>query len=150
MIYVAGKEKRLFMLFNPTVKEVRQFFISAWKKSQANSVLTPLEQVIEGIVREHPEYHEWLAHEEAEFRPASQGMQPPFLHLSLHLALQEQLSIDQPAGILACFQRLCKTYDPHQAQHRMMPVLADVIEEAKRTGAWPESGLYLDKLKHLE
>lgn len=138
------------MLFNPSIHEVRQFFVAAWKKYQTEPLgLAPLEQILVGIIQEHPEYHAWLLQEDALSRKAPEGMQPPFLHLSLHLALQEQITIDQPAGIRACFHRLCQTHTAHEAQHRMMAGLADVIEQAKRTGAWPDSQVYLDTLNRF-
>jgi len=137
------------MLFNPSVNEVRQFFVTAWDKHQKAEVMTPLEVIVAQIVQLHPEYQAWLQGEDALDRKALEGMQPPFLHLSLHLALQEQLSIDHPPGIRACWERLCKTRDEHDAQHLMMGCLGEMVETAQRTGAWPDTGTYLESLRRL-
>ncbi|MES2208190.1 MAG: DUF1841 family protein [Pseudomonadota bacterium] len=138
------------MLFNPSVSEVRQFFIAAWSKYQQKHVLTPLESIVAAIIERHPEYHAWLADESAVDRKAMPGMQPPFLHLSLHLALEEQIAIDHPPGIRACWERLCKTNEEHEAYHKMMVCLGDIIEQAQRNGAWPDTETYLDLLKRVE
>ena len=48
----------------------------------------------------------------------------PFLHLSLHLAVAEQLAIDQPPGIRAQFERLrAAKGDEHAALHAVLECL---------------------------
>ena len=87
------------MLFNPSRREARQFFYDSWRKYEAHEPITPLEQIAVALIGAHPEYHallrdreRWLEH---DWRP-EHGETNPFLHLSLHLAIEEQLSIDQP------------------------------------------------------
>ena len=96
-------------LFNPSRDQVREFFFGLWAKSRAGEALTPLESMALAIVMEHPEYHGVLAdperHREREWRPEG-GETNPFLHLSMHLAIEEQLSIDQPPGIREAVRRL--------------------------------------------
>lgn len=137
------------MLFNPSVNEVRQFFVTAWRKQQQGEVMTPLESMVADIVVRHPEYHAWLEAEDALVKKAPEGMQPPFLHLSLHLALEEQLSIDHPPGIRACWEQLCRTREPHDAKHIMMGCLAEMVEHAQRTGHWPDTEEYLERIRRL-
>jgi Domain of unknown function (DUF1841) len=141
------------MLFNPEVNDVRRFFIDAWKKSGqflvSNQEPTPLELKAIAIIQKHPEYWDWLTAEDALTRPAPEGTMPPFLHLSLHLALDEQLSIDHPPGVVACKMALCKTYDEHHAEHIMIECLANMIQEAQQAGAWPDTEVYLEKLRKL-
>ena len=96
-------------MFNPSRDEARRFLIDAWKKHRAGEPLTGLEQVAAALVARHPEYHAIL---EAPERNLERDWQPesgdvnPFLHLSLHLAVAEQLSIDQPPGIRAEYERI--------------------------------------------
>ena len=89
-------------MFNPSRDDARRFLIQAWHKRRALQPLTDLERIAAAIIVRHPEYHATLeAPEETldrDFRPES-GDVNPFLHLSLHLAIAEQLAIDQPPGI---------------------------------------------------
>jgi hypothetical protein len=134
-------------MFNPSRDEARQFFFEVWRKQQEKSLLSPLESVVWEIIHHHPEYHDLLAHPESsqgrEWFP-EQGETNPFLHLGLHLAIEEQLSIDQPPGIRAAYQRLCGTLrDEHAARHRLLECLAEVIWQAQRNGTPLDAALYL-------
>ena len=94
-------------MFNPSRDQVREFFIETWEH-RATEVLTPLESMALDWILEHPEYHGDLESPEAmtaEY-PVEHGRTNPFLHLSMHLAIAEQLSIDHPRGIRAAYQRL--------------------------------------------
>ena len=96
-------------MFEPTREQVREFFFETWRKVQAGEALTGMEALALDVVLLHPEYHAVLADpartREQEYFPEL-GQTNPFLHLSLHLALEEQLSIDQPRGIAARFAAL--------------------------------------------
>ena len=96
-------------MFNPSRDEVRQFFTDTWRKQRQGEILTPLEAIAADWIVEHPEYHTDLADTEAaqaqDYSP-ERGQTNPFLHLSMHLAITEQLSIDQPPGIRAAHERL--------------------------------------------
>src|SRR5688572_7287798 len=95
-------------MFSPSRDEVRRFFLETWGKYQRGDALSPLEKVALGVVLLHPEYHPILGDEAnlaRDFTPES-GQLNPFLHLSLHLAIEEQLSIDQPRGLRAAYERL--------------------------------------------
>jgi Domain of unknown function (DUF1841) len=141
------------MLFNPSLNDVRQFFIAAWKKSIAlqpsADPISPLEMKAIAIVQKHPEYWEWITADDALTRSPPAGMMSPFLHLSLHLALEEQLAIDHPPGIVACKVALCRTREAHQAEHIMMECLANMVQEAQQAGRWPDTQEYLDRLKRI-
>ena len=72
----------------------------------------------------------------------------PFLHLSLHLAVAEQLAIDQPPGIRAEFDRIrTATGDEHAALHAVLECLGEVLWTAQRHGTPPDAALYLDCLR---
>jgi len=99
------------------------------------------------IIRLHPEYHALLddpgRHLDRDFGPES-GQMNPFLHLSLHLAVEEQLSIDQPRGIRERFQRLAETCgDAHDARHAVLECLGETIWQAQRAGKPPDDATYL-------
>ncbi len=133
-------------MFNPTREQVRLFFTDAWKKHQAASVLTPLEMMAVDIISQHPEYHDLLQGPEVIEQDFSveKGQTNPFLHLSMHLAIQEQLSIDQPPGIKGAYDRLVATLEPHEATHRIMEALGEVIWEAQRLNKPLDNERYIE------
>jgi len=137
-------------MFSPSRDEARQFMIDAWAKYRARAQLTPLERMAAGLVALHPEYHPILEqpdrHRDRDFRPEG-GDVNPFLHLSLHLAVAEQLSIDQPPGIRAEYERLrIAKGDEHAALHAVLECLGEVIWNAQRHGTAPDAALYLECL----
>jgi hypothetical protein len=140
-------------VFTPTKEEVRRFFRELWQKHRAQQVLTPLESMALDWVVEHPEYHALLESGDVETRDyrIEDGEANPFLHLSMHLAIAEQLSIDQPPGIRAAFEKLvARRGDAHGAAHEMMQCLGEIVWSAQRAGhALPPdamSAAYLDCL----
>lgn len=134
-------------MFSPSRAEARQFLANAWAKHRAEQPLTPLERVAAGIVAMHPEYHAIVESPERnldrDWRPES-GETNPFLHLSLHLAIAEQLSIDQPPGIRAHFERLhAARGDEHAALHAVLECLGEVMWHAQRHSLPLDAALYL-------
>ncbi|MFN4883529.1 MAG: DUF1841 family protein [Burkholderiales bacterium] len=123
-------------MFNPSKDEVRRFFCEAWAKSQSETVLSPMEVIAVEWIREHPEYHADLMNlEEALTRDygVDSGKSNPFLHLSMHLSIEEQISIDQPPGIRQAFARLAQRMDSrHAAMHEVMECLGEVLWRAQR------------------
>jgi hypothetical protein len=137
-------------MFNPTREQVREFFIEAWRKYQAQEVLTPIETVAAGIVLEHPEYHPILSDPEIMARkfPPEDGQINPFLHMSLHLAIEEQLSIDQPPGIRATFETLRRLRgDRHKAMHDVLECLGETMFKALRDNGSPDGTAYLNSIR---
>ena len=138
-------------MFNPSRDEARRFLIDAWAKYRAQQPLTGLESLAAGLVALHPEYHATLEHPEQyegrDYSPES-GDINPFLHLSLHLAVAEQLAIDQPPGIRAEFERLRAAHgDEHEALHAVLECLGEVIWQAQRQQSPPDAQLYLECLR---
>lgn len=138
-------------MFNPSRDQARRFFIEAWRKYGQRLPLAPMEHIAADIVAMHPEYHGLLADEEralaAEFTPEG-GELNPFLHLSLHLAVEEQLSIDQPQGIVAAFRGLTsRKADRHQALHEVLECLGETVWRAQREGRVPDGEAYLECLR---
>jgi len=138
-------------MFNPSRGEARDFFFDLWAKSRANAPLTALESLALAILIEHPEYHALLddpeRHRDRDWKPEG-GETNPFLHLSMHLAIEEQLSIDQPPGIRAAVQELARRRDSeHDARHDVMDCLAEMIWQAQRHGTGFDNKAYLDCLR---
>jgi len=133
-------------MFNPSRDQARRFLIDAWKKRTDKLPATPLETLAADIVALHPEYHALMS-EDALARDwmPEDGQQNPFLHLSLHLAIEEQLSIDQPPGIRAAFEsRLRRHGDRHAALHDILECLGETLWRAQRDRRPPDGVAYLD------
>jgi hypothetical protein len=145
------KEKYV-ALFNPSRDEVRQFFCNTWHKQLNGGVLTPLEMMACSWIKLHPEYHAILSNNEAlvqEFTP-EQGQTNPFLHLSMHLSISEQISIDQPPGIkLVAEQLSCKLDSEHEAHHQMMECLGRALWESQRNGQALDAHAYIESIRRL-
>lgn len=140
------------MLFGNSRDELRRGWLQAFEKAQRGALLTALETQLVTLIREHPEYHAWLERGDAalgaEFSPQS-GATNPFLHLSMHLALREQVSTNRPAGIARVHGTLAARSDAHQAEHRMMEALGKALWEAQRAGRMPDERSYLEDLERL-
>ena len=126
-------------MFNPSRDEARDFLFSLWAKHRAGVALTALESLALSVILEHPEYHPVLDDRDRnldrEWRPEG-GETNPFLHLSMHLAIAEQLSVDQPPGIRAAYRKLVASRgDEHAAAHEVMECLGEVVWAAQRAGA---------------
>jgi len=134
------------MLFNPTRDEARLFLFESWRKRRAGELLTPLEDLAAQLIAKHPEYHSVLEkpqqYQEKDYLP-EHGRTNPFLHLMMHLTIEEQISIDQPAGVRAHFLRLANNLgSEHDAQHRMMECLGEMIWQAQRSRTQPDAAVY--------
>ncbi|MFN3985404.1 MAG: DUF1841 family protein [Rhodocyclaceae bacterium] len=133
-------------MFDPTRDQARRFFTESWRKHTDGEILTPLEDIAVRVVALHPEYHAMLAEPDAlerDFRPED-GVINPFLHLSLHLAIEEQLGIDQPPGIRAAFERCLQRRDDHHAAlHDVLECLGETLFNAQRTQSPPDGAAYL-------
>lgn len=123
-------------MLQPTREDVRHFFCDAWRKHRAGSSVSPLERVAIACILEHPEYQQFLDDAEramvADF-PVEGGHENPFLHLSMHLSLEEQVSIDQPPGVRGMLEALQARYgDRHTAAHEAMECLGEIVWRAQR------------------
>lgn len=139
------------MLFNPSRDEARNFLFETWRKRRARELLSPLEDLAAQLIEKHPEYHAVLEYPERyqdkDYLP-EQGETNPFLHLMMHLSIEEQISIDQPPGIRAHFVRLTRQFESeHDAQHRMMECLSEMIWQAQRNRTQPDAAIYFDCLE---
>ena len=135
-------------MFAPSSDDVRAFFVEAGRKRGAGLPLTPLETIAADWIAAHPEYAADLADAglaRAAVYPVEAGRENPFLHLSMHLSISEQVSIDQPAGIRQAFELLAaRLGSAHAAQHAVMECLGRMLWEAQRSGLPPDGAAYID------
>src|SRR5688572_6401189 len=135
-------------MFDPSRDEVREMFFGAWRKYREGVPLVGIEAAALDVILQHPEYHEVLGAPERYRERDYTGEANPFLHMSLHLALEEQLSIDQPPGIRGRWQALLqRTADPHEALHQAIECLAEMLWRSQRDGAPPDAAAYLSCLE---
>jgi hypothetical protein len=131
-------------MFNPSREQVREMFFGTWRKYRAGQPLAGIESLALGVILLHPEYHELLSAPERYREKDYTDESNPFLHMSLHLAFEEQLSIDQPPGIQALFNDLLlKKQNRHEALHEALECLAETIWRAQRDGTPPDAATYL-------
>ena len=138
-------------MFNPTRDQVRSFFFETWRKYRGGEPLAGLETTALGVLLLHPEYHGILEdpsrHAAREWTP-EEGTLNPFLHLSMHLAIEEQRSIDQPPGIAALLAALAARHgDAHAAVHAALECLGESLWRAGQSGGGPDAEAYLDCLR---
>jgi hypothetical protein len=138
-------------MFQPSQHDVRRFFCAAFARLRQGAVLTPMEAIAAGWIAEHPEYHAELADEQqalAREYTVEQGRSNPFLHLAMHLTIEEQCSIDQPRGIRQAVEQLAARSDGlHAAHHEVMECLGEMVWASQRSGRPPDGLAYLDAVR---
>jgi len=137
-------------MFNPTRDQARQFLFDTWRKRRAGELLTPLEDLTAQLIDKHPEYHELFSdadrNEDKDYAPDCSVVNP-FLHLMMHLTIEEQISIGQPHGIREQFARLTQKHESeHEAQHAMMDCLGEMIWQAQRNKTAADPAVYVSCL----
>jgi hypothetical protein len=137
-------------MFTPSQHDVRRFFCEAFRKHRSGEILTPIEAIARDWIIQHPEYDDILSDVDAalvaEFS-AEQGQSNPFLHLSMHLSISEQISIDQPIGIRGAFTLLAQSRGEHEAHHEIMECLGEMLWQSQRTNQPPDGAAYIDAIK---
>ncbi|MDH4377908.1 MAG: DUF1841 family protein [Ramlibacter sp.] len=135
-------------MFNPSQDDVRRFFCGVQAKAQAQAPMDALETLAGQWLAEHPEYEADLADAEAavaKVYDGQDGRTNPFLHLSMHLSISEQCSIDQPQGIRQAVELLTARRDSlHEAHHEAMECLGQMLWESQRAGRPPDGQAYID------
>lgn len=134
-------------MFSPSASDVRQFFCSVYAKANNSQALEAIEVIANEWMLEHPEYHALLSDPQAAQAasyPAQAGGSNPFLHLSMHLSISEQCSIDQPRGIRKVVELLASRRNSlHQAHHEVMECLGQMLWESQRSGKPPDGEAYI-------
>jgi len=138
-------------LYNPSRDQARQFLFGAWAKFKQQAPLSDLEKIAVEVMQMHPEYHAILEAPERYMQQQyfpEMGETNPFLHLSLHLSVIEQISINQPIGIQAIYEQLKQKHqDQHLAQHDILDCLAETIWQSQRNNTPLDSAHYLSLLQ---
>ena len=139
-------------MFGNDRNALRKMFFDCWHKQQCGEPLDAMQQSIASIIGQHPEYHTLLQNPDnldRDYLP-EQGETNPFLHMSMHIALHEQISTDRPAGIRQHYKQLCAlTGSAHDAEHAMMECLGEALWRAQRNGQMPDESAYLHCIKQL-
>lgn len=127
----------------------RKIFFEVWQKYSKKLPLENIEAQVLAIILTHPEYHAVLENPQTFMTQEFALEENPFFHMSLHIALREQLQLDRPAGIKKISQQLQTKYDAHDAEHMMTTIMAQVMFAAQQTGVAPDEVEYLTKLRQL-
>lgn len=134
-------------MFTPSPSDVRRFFCAIYQKSKTNQALEAIELIASGWMDEHPEFHAELADLDSALKKVADqagGEGNAFLHLSMHLSITEQCSIDQPRGIRQAVELLtARRGDLHQAHHEVMEALSQMIWDAQRAQRAPDGDAYI-------
>jgi hypothetical protein len=133
-----------------TREQLRSSYAEAWRKHLARIPVTPLESLIADVIARHPEYQSLVSDAtaaQAFESPAGGAAENPFLHMGLHLAVREQLSIDRPPGVREIHQALAARRGEHDAEHVLMEALAETLWEAQGGGRPPDERRYLARAR---
>jgi hypothetical protein len=123
-------------MFSTNRSEMRTIFFEAWRKYCEQLPLEALEMQIVNIILQHPEYHALLKQRDT-YQEQDFDENNPFMHLSLHLAINEQINTNRPHGIQAIFRTFREELDDiHQAEHRLMDCLTDFLWQAHQSGGY--------------
>jgi len=133
-------------MFTQDRAQIRSVFFRAWRNYRSGLPLQGIEKIILEVSLRHPEYHELLEnperYQDSDYSPET-GTTNPFLHMGMHIAIEEQLSIDQPAGIRSRYQKILKQADDaHAAQHQVMECLGEMLWQAQRSHMPVDEKLY--------
>lgn len=131
----------------------RTLFFQVWEKQLNAELMQPLEHMISDVISIHPEYHYIFNDKDNMSRDFnnSNGVENPFLHMGLHIAILEQLQTDRPPGIKQQYQRLLEKYqNEHQAQHLIMDCLQKSLWQAQHDGETPDESAYLECVSSLK
>jgi len=138
-------------MFQPSQDDVRRFFCGVAAKRRDGAPLAPIEALAADWLAEHAEYDADLRDADAAVArryTVEDGRTNPFLHLSMHLSITEQIAIDQPRGIKAAFEALAaKLGSRHEAHHAMMDCLGEMLWASQRSGRPPDGEAYLDGVR---
>lgn len=140
------------MFYTTERDKMRQFYADTWQKAARNDPMDAMETRVARVIEMHPEYHPMLNNQKhlgSDYLPEL-GETNPFLHMGMHLALQEQVALDRPQGIQAIYQQLGqKLRDIHTTEHAMMDCLGEALWQAQQSQDLPDDKAYLECLQNL-
>jgi hypothetical protein len=125
----------------------RKIFFDVWASHQKKLPLEPVESQVLDVILSHPEYHSMLEQRGKFMSQEFELEENPFFHMSLHIAVREQLQLDRPAGIRLAYQQLLSRHETaFAAEHIMVAMLGTVLHQAQQTGTPPDEQVYLHRL----
>jgi hypothetical protein len=140
-------------MYQPSQLDVRRFFCATLRQGLAGHALEPMQAMAWPWIQAHPEYHAELSDEERALGlnyAVEAGQTNPFLHLSMHLSIAEQIAIDQPHGIRQAVELLAKRRGSmHEAHHVAMEALGEMIWQSQRSGVPPDGQAYLERIRSM-
>lgn len=140
------------MLYSQNRHTLRMMYYRAWEKHLHNQPLEPIETQIVKLIIAHPHYQAFFEDKEralkAEFNTQNKE-DNPFLHLGLHIAVQDQLATDWPKGFRELYQKLLSKYSVHDAEHLVMECLGQILRTSQHTGQPPSDADYLLCMQNL-
>ena len=138
-------------MFSPSQADVRRFFCAVYNKQQQQQPMEAIETLAAQWIAEHPEHHPDFSDVDAALAAMgtqNAGPENPFLHLSMHLSISEQCSIDQPPGIRQAVELLtARRGDLHAAHHEVMECLGRMVWESQRSGRPPDGLAYIEQVR---
>lgn len=134
-------------------QKLRQKYFDVWTRHIEKLPMEPLDIQICDLILAHPEYHSIFSQPDKyldkDYLP-EQGESNPFLHLSLHLGVREQISTNRPAGIHGIYENLmCRYQDSHQVEHVLMECMMGQLFEAQKKQQMPDEQAYIEALQKL-
>ncbi len=140
------------MFYTSQRDKLRQVYVDVWQKVKHNQPLDAIEQSIAKVIEDHPEYQSILNnkhHLGNEYLP-EMGETNPFLHMGMHLGLQEQIALDRPTGIKHIYYKLnIKFNSIDKTEHVMMECLAESLWLSQKYETEPDEKKYLECLNKL-
>jgi hypothetical protein len=150
-LQLGGVGDNSIMLIQPSQADVRRFFCGVYAKSRTGEPLDAMDTLVGQWIDAHPEYHGTLSDVDEALRTREQvdpQRDNPFLHLSMHLSISEQCSIDQPPGIRQAVELLvARRGDLHTAHHEVMECLGRMVWESQRAGRPPDGEAYIQQVR---
>ena len=143
-------------MFEPWQADVRRFFCSAHAKQRNGLLLDAMETIAANWITQHPEYGSDLADKPAAQAAAQaavytveDGRTNPFLHLSMHLSIHEQVASDRPTSLPASAVEFlaARRNSLHTAHHEVMECLGEMIWTSRRSGLSPDGQAYIEAVR---
>ncbi len=130
--------------------QMRKTILTAWQKAQNNEPLTPLEKDIASVIQYHPDYHALLNNSEKTLHADFETHNNPFLHLSLHISLREQIRCDRPSGMKKRWLNASRyLLDTHDLEHKIMQVIAELLCQAQQEQRTIDDSEYLTAIENV-
>ncbi|CAN5382620.1 DUF1841 family protein [soil metagenome] len=139
------------MIFSNERSELRGFYFEIWRKYHAKEPLEPLEQQLLAIMLDHPEFHTMFndpdKYTDKDYQPID-GVINPFLHMAVHHAIHDQISLNRPEGIREIYNALVnKLGNAHDAEHKIGECLVEGIWQAQQHKQAFDEAAYLQRLQ---